>query len=67
MDNIIKFNPFFIKPISILDSSNIKYNYIDQPWMDQYMEMFENYYIFCGMYIHAIRVFNKQYCTMMQL
>lgn len=67
MDNLIKFNPFLIKPVSILDSSDIKYNYIDQPWFDQYLEMVENYYMFLGMYIHAVRAFNKQYCLIKNL
>jgi serine acetyltransferase len=63
MDNLIKFNPFIVKPVSFMNS-NIKYNYIDQPLVDQYLEMLENYYMFYAMYIHTIRVFNKQYCMM---
>jgi len=60
MNNLITFNPFFIKPVSHTD---IKYNYIDQPWFDQYLQMLENYHTFCGMYIHGMRVFYKTFCN----
>jgi hypothetical protein len=66
MDNLIKFNPFFIKPTTLMDS-NTKYNYIDQPMMDQYLEMTESYFMFCSMYIHAMRAFYKNYCVINNL